>query len=166
MWASSLLADTDRCRALPPHYRRLVTRSNGDVLATLLAHGYVARGVGARSRAAAKPPRSTGCPRRHGPGSQTRPGRWRRCWPTATPSSTAATPASGPRYPAPKSGHHPASLGRGIPVRTSKTPAPSRRALADAVSDTFVRRDLGADRPRRPEQITQLGMRRECEVRR
>lgn len=48
MWDNSLLAYTDRSRIIPPDYRPLVTRSNGDVLPTLLVDGYVAgvwRGV-------------------------------------------------------------------------------------------------------------------------
>jgi hypothetical protein len=42
MWDSVLLAYADRSRIIPPDYRRLVTRSNGDVLPTLLVDGYVA----------------------------------------------------------------------------------------------------------------------------
>ena len=42
MWDSILLAYADRGRVLPPDYRRLVARSNGDVLPTLLVDGYVA----------------------------------------------------------------------------------------------------------------------------
>ncbi|MGH8933460.1 MAG: winged helix DNA-binding domain-containing protein [Egibacteraceae bacterium] len=42
MWDSTLLAYADRSRVIPPNYRKLVIRSNGDVLATLLADGYVA----------------------------------------------------------------------------------------------------------------------------
>jgi hypothetical protein len=42
MWDSVLLAYFDRGRVLPPDYRRLVARSNGDVLPTLLVDGYVA----------------------------------------------------------------------------------------------------------------------------
>ena len=42
MWDSILLAYADRGRVLPPDYRRLVARSNGDVLPTLLVAGYVA----------------------------------------------------------------------------------------------------------------------------
>jgi Winged helix DNA-binding domain len=42
MWDSSLLAYADRARVIPPDYRRLVIRSNGDVLPTLLVDGYVA----------------------------------------------------------------------------------------------------------------------------
>jgi Winged helix DNA-binding domain len=42
MWDSILLAYFDRSRIMPPDYRRLVTRSNGDVLPTLLVDGYVA----------------------------------------------------------------------------------------------------------------------------
>ncbi len=48
MWDNSLLAYTDRSRIIPPEYRPHVTRSNGDVLPTLLVDGYVAgvwRGV-------------------------------------------------------------------------------------------------------------------------
>lgn len=41
MWDSSLLAYADRGRVIPPDYRRLVTRQNGDVLPTLLVDGYV-----------------------------------------------------------------------------------------------------------------------------
>lgn len=42
MWDSVLLAYADRSRVIPPGYRKLVTRSNGDVLPTLLVDGYVA----------------------------------------------------------------------------------------------------------------------------
>jgi hypothetical protein len=37
-----LLAYADRSRVTPPDYRKLVARSNGDVLSTLLVDGYVA----------------------------------------------------------------------------------------------------------------------------
>jgi hypothetical protein len=42
MWDSTLLAYADRGRVIPPEYRRLVIRNNGDVLPTLLVDGYVA----------------------------------------------------------------------------------------------------------------------------
>jgi hypothetical protein len=42
MWDSVLLAHFDRGRVIPPDHRRLVARSNGDVLPTLLVDGYVA----------------------------------------------------------------------------------------------------------------------------
>jgi len=42
MWDSILLAYADRSRVIPPDYRQLVTRNNGDVLPTLLVDGYVA----------------------------------------------------------------------------------------------------------------------------
>jgi Winged helix DNA-binding domain len=42
MWDSVLLAYFDRGRVIPPDYRRLVARSNGDVLPVLLVDGYVA----------------------------------------------------------------------------------------------------------------------------
>ncbi|TMR99658.1 winged helix DNA-binding domain-containing protein [Nonomuraea basaltis] len=42
MWDNTLLAHVDRNRLIPPEYRRLVIRSNGDVLPTLLVDGYVA----------------------------------------------------------------------------------------------------------------------------
>ncbi len=42
MWDSTLLAHTDRSRIIPPDYRTLVMRNNGDVLPTLLVDGYVA----------------------------------------------------------------------------------------------------------------------------
>jgi hypothetical protein len=42
MWDSILLAYADRSRVIPPEYRRLVIRTNGDVLPTLLVDGYVA----------------------------------------------------------------------------------------------------------------------------
>jgi hypothetical protein len=42
MWDSALLAYADRSRVIPPDYRKLVMRNNGDVLATLLVDGYVA----------------------------------------------------------------------------------------------------------------------------
>jgi len=42
MWDSILLAYSVRSRVIPPDYRKLATRSNGDVPPTLLVHGYVA----------------------------------------------------------------------------------------------------------------------------
>ena len=42
MWESTLLAYADRARMMPPEYRKLVARSNGDVLPTLLVDGHVA----------------------------------------------------------------------------------------------------------------------------
>lgn len=42
MWDSILLAYADRGRVIPPEYRPLVIRRNGDVLPTLLVDGYVA----------------------------------------------------------------------------------------------------------------------------
>jgi hypothetical protein len=42
MWDSVLLAYADRTRIIPAAYRKLVTRSNGDVLPTMLVDGYVA----------------------------------------------------------------------------------------------------------------------------
>jgi hypothetical protein len=42
MWDSVLLAYADRGRLILPSYRRIVTRTNGDVLPTLLVDGYVA----------------------------------------------------------------------------------------------------------------------------
>ncbi len=42
MWDSVLLAYSDRSRIIPPNYRTLVARMNGDVLPTLLVDGYVA----------------------------------------------------------------------------------------------------------------------------
>ena len=42
MWDSTLLAYADRGRLIPPGYRKIVTRMNGDVLPTLLVDGYVA----------------------------------------------------------------------------------------------------------------------------
>lgn len=42
MWDSILLAYADRNRMVPAGYRRLVARSNGDVLPTVLVDGYVA----------------------------------------------------------------------------------------------------------------------------
>jgi hypothetical protein len=42
MWDSVLLAYVDRSRVIPPDYRKLVIRNNGDVLPTLLVDGYVA----------------------------------------------------------------------------------------------------------------------------
>jgi len=42
MWDSIFLAYSDRSRVIPPDYRKLVARSNGDVLPTLLVDGYVA----------------------------------------------------------------------------------------------------------------------------
>ncbi|MFI9328994.1 winged helix DNA-binding domain-containing protein [Kitasatospora sp. NPDC052868] len=42
MWDSVLLAYADRSRVIPPDYRTLVIRRNGDVLPTLLVDGHVA----------------------------------------------------------------------------------------------------------------------------
>ncbi|MFD6887464.1 winged helix DNA-binding domain-containing protein [Streptomyces sp. NPDC059957] len=42
MWDSVLLAYCDRSRIVPPQYRGLVARMNGDTLATLLVDGHVA----------------------------------------------------------------------------------------------------------------------------
>jgi len=42
MWDSVLLAYADRGRVIPPEYRALVIRRNGDVLPTLLVDGHVA----------------------------------------------------------------------------------------------------------------------------
>ncbi len=42
MWDSSLLAYADRSRIVPPEYRRLVMRANGDLLPTVLVDGFVA----------------------------------------------------------------------------------------------------------------------------
>ena len=42
MWDSILLAYADRGRVIPPGYRKLVSRMNGDLLPTLLVDGYVA----------------------------------------------------------------------------------------------------------------------------
>jgi hypothetical protein len=42
MWDSTLLAYKDRARMIPPDYRKVVMRDNGDVLPTLLVDGYVA----------------------------------------------------------------------------------------------------------------------------
>jgi hypothetical protein len=42
MWDSVLLAYGDRARVIPPDYRRLVIRSNGDVLPSVLVDGLVA----------------------------------------------------------------------------------------------------------------------------
>jgi DNA glycosylase AlkZ-like len=42
MWDSTLLAYADRSRVVPPAYRKLVMRNNGDVLPTILVDGYVA----------------------------------------------------------------------------------------------------------------------------
>lgn len=42
MWDSILLAYSDRSRVVPPKYRPVIIRRNGDVLPTLLVDGYVA----------------------------------------------------------------------------------------------------------------------------
>ncbi len=42
MWDSILLAYSDRSRVIPPDYRPLIIRRNGDVLPALLLDGYVA----------------------------------------------------------------------------------------------------------------------------
>ncbi|MGH3229064.1 MAG: winged helix DNA-binding domain-containing protein [Streptosporangiaceae bacterium] len=42
MWDSVLLAYADRGRLIPPGYRKIVTRMNGDVLPAVLVDGYVA----------------------------------------------------------------------------------------------------------------------------
>jgi hypothetical protein len=42
MWDNTLLSYVDRSRVIPPDYRKIVIRINGDVLPTLLVDGYVA----------------------------------------------------------------------------------------------------------------------------
>jgi hypothetical protein len=42
MWDSTLLAYADRSRIVPTKYKSIVTRTNGDVLPTLLVDGHVA----------------------------------------------------------------------------------------------------------------------------
>ncbi len=42
MWDSIMLTYADRSRVIPPDYRKLVNRSNSDVLPSLLVEGYVA----------------------------------------------------------------------------------------------------------------------------
>ncbi|WP_053206532.1 winged helix DNA-binding domain-containing protein [Jiangella muralis] len=42
MWDSVLLVHADRGRVIPPEFRKLITRSNGDTLPTLLVDGFVA----------------------------------------------------------------------------------------------------------------------------
>jgi hypothetical protein len=42
MWDNVLLAHVDRSRIVPPDYRRVITKQNGDTLPTLLVDGYVA----------------------------------------------------------------------------------------------------------------------------
>jgi hypothetical protein len=42
MWDSVLLAHADRGRVIPPEHRKLVIRSNGDTMPTLLVDGFVA----------------------------------------------------------------------------------------------------------------------------
>jgi hypothetical protein len=42
MWDSVLLAYADRSRIIPPEYRKIIIRQNGDFLPTLLVDGYVA----------------------------------------------------------------------------------------------------------------------------
>lgn len=42
MWDNVLLAYADRSRVIPPDYRRIIIRINGDVLPTMLVDGYVA----------------------------------------------------------------------------------------------------------------------------
>jgi hypothetical protein len=42
MWDSVLLAYKDRTRIVPPEYRTVVMRNNGDVLPTMLVDGFVA----------------------------------------------------------------------------------------------------------------------------
>lgn len=42
MWDNVLLAYADRSRLVPPEYRRVITRNNGDQLPTVLVDGYAA----------------------------------------------------------------------------------------------------------------------------
>ena len=42
MWDSALFASSERIRLIPPEYRKVVIRANGDTLPTLLVDGYVA----------------------------------------------------------------------------------------------------------------------------
>ena len=102
MWDSVLLAYADRSRIVPPEYRRLIGRNNGDVLPTLLVDGFLA-GSGGRSTAASRRRRSTGCLTRPGRAWRPRPARSWRSWPTANPRCTAAMPAGGPTSRTPRS---------------------------------------------------------------
>nr|BFE83739.1 winged helix DNA-binding domain-containing protein [Planobispora longispora] len=75
MWDSTLLAYSDRSRVVPPDYRPLITRRNGDVLPTLLVDGYVA-GVWRPVEEASRRRPSTGWTRRRGRDSRPRRARW------------------------------------------------------------------------------------------
>ena len=81
MWDSTLLAYSDRSRIIPPDYRTLVMRNNGDVLPTLLVDGYVAgvwRPVEGGIEATRLPSahcRRLGRARRRGPRARGVPGR-------------------------------------------------------------------------------------------
>ncbi len=59
MWDSVLLAYVDRGRVMPPAYRTVVMRNNGDVLPTLLVDGSRRRRLAAGRRTASKRPPST-----------------------------------------------------------------------------------------------------------
>ncbi len=79
MWDSVLLAYADRSRLIPPGYRRLVTRMNGDVLPTLLVDGYVA-GVWRAVQDGIEATAFHLWMASHGRGSRPKRGRWCRCW--------------------------------------------------------------------------------------
>ena len=75
MWEGILLAYADRGRVVPPEYRTVIFRRNGDVLPTLLVDGY-SPVCGGRLREASRRRRSTGWTRRRGRGWPRR----RPCW--------------------------------------------------------------------------------------
>ena len=125
MWDSILLAYADRSRIIPPEFRRIVIRPNGDVLPSLLVDGHVA-GVGDPSRAASRRPRSGHCPTMHGADSRGRPLRSWRSWPSATPWSTADTVAGGRRCPARRCDSCPVSAGQMLPPRAARSVTPMR----------------------------------------
>ena len=102
MWDSALLAYVDRSRIIPPDYRRIVTRSNGDVLPTC-SWTATWRGSGDPSRVASRRRRSTVSPTTRGTAWKRRRERSMRSSPSANGTSTAAMPIGGRACRAPRS---------------------------------------------------------------
>ena len=116
MWDSVLLAYADRGRVIPPAYRALVIRRNGDVLPTAAGRRPRRRRVAPGRRTASRRRRSTSYPNGPGRGSPTRPARWCRSWPRAIPRSTAATRTGGKNSRPPRSASCRAEIQRSWPA--------------------------------------------------
>jgi hypothetical protein len=136
MWDSILLAYSVRSRVIPPDYRKLVTRMNGDVLPTLLWSPGASPACGARSREESRRPPSTAYRTKFGRDSLPRPGRWWCSSPTANRRSTAVTTTGGASCPAPRLG---CSLGTEVarPERPPRIPGYAAvRAVITGVGST------------------------------